>query len=999
MSKALTYVEIDVPEFAAVDRAANFDGATWLTRGGTLTGAADSGIFSFSMWVEPEDVGNGNVEHFVSFSGTGSPDETQFALFKDANDCFSILGRNAAGATILSITCADPLEDSEPQHICGCVDLSDADKCFVFIDDQQADLTVTTYTIGGTIDLATTDCRIGAAVSGLLTYTGNMADVWFEDGVYIDFSQEENRRLFIDDMGGPTTLESDGSGPTGSAPLIFLSGALATWHTNKGTGGGFTVTAGALGDAGYLLETYRFAMPTDYLPADIECIPSLDSVSVNPALVSLGKDLGQRAAITATLSDHRHVMNGEPYDQGTFFGKWRGRYMTKLRGRSFRIIRGMVGQDISAMDTRHYVIDSVDGPTFNGKYTIQAKDILKLADEDRAQAPVLSNGSLAGSINAVTTSATLSPAGIGDLEYPASGWVCLGGKEVCAFTRVGNALTITRGQFGTVASTHDAGDRIQLVLRYTGDDAADIIRDLLVNYADVPAAYIDLDAWQAETAEFLSVIYARTITEPMAVNKLVSELIEQAALAVWWDDRAKQIRLQVLREIATDAATFGHEDFIDGSFSVKEQPNRRISQMWTYYGQRDPTDSGANEDNYRAVLATVDLESQAEYGSAEIAKIQGAWLETETAASRLNSIQLSRFVDPPRSFAFDLFRDASVVLGSGYKVNWWGNQTAEGLEVPAEIQVTKVSLFPDRVHVEAEEMLAFGVVVLVNVVFLTTTGGVFTWEVPATWNDADNTVETIGGGGAGSTNSGSGGAGGGGGAYSKVSNLNLTPLALVSYRVGAGGTPGVDGGDTWFNGASLAASSVGAKGGTSGVGRTTEGIGGQASAGIGDVKTSGGNGGTGGDGGGGAGGAGGPNGNGKTGGSVSDTGDSGGGGGGADGGSAGAPPTGGHGGAGGNNRFNFGGGAPGESGDEGGGGGGGTDNESAGGPGGDGEQIWTQTVAPIISAGPGGGGGGGSKNVGGAAGGLYGGGGGGAGQGGLAGDGGQGIIVIRWREA
>ena len=97
---------------------------------------------------------------------------------------------------------------------------------------------------------------------------------------------------------------------------------------------------------------------------------------------------------------------------------------------------------------------------------------------------------------------------------------------------------------------------MQLVLRYVGNDPAEIIHDLLTNYAGVPSGYIDLAAWQAEVSAYLGVIYARTITEPTSVNKLVSELIEQAALAVWWDDRARMVRLQVLREIATDTDTF-----------------------------------------------------------------------------------------------------------------------------------------------------------------------------------------------------------------------------------------------------------------------------------------------------------------------------------------------------------------------------------------------------------------------------------------------------------
>jgi hypothetical protein len=771
--------------------------------------------------------------------------------------------------------------------------------------------------------------------------------------------------------------------------------------------GEFLIRSVRLGDLAdpYPTETFRFAVPASYLPADIEAIPSIESVDFQPATISLGENLGQRASLTIQFKDHRHSFAGEPWDRGTFFSKWRGRYGARLRGLPIRLIRGVVGQSLVEMDTRHYVVDTTDGPEFNANYRIIAKDILKLADDDRAQAPALSNGSLAGSINNSTTSATLDPAGIGNLEYPASGWVCIGGKEVCAFTRSGDSLTIDRAEFGTTATEHDAGDRVQLVLRYTGNTPADIIEDLLTNYAGISSSYIDLAAWEAECANHLGVIYASTITEPTSVNKLVSALIEQAALAVWWDDRALQIRLQVLREISTDADVFDADRMLEGSFSVKEQPTKRISQIWTYYGQRDPTDSGANEDNYRAALASVDLELETDYGSAEIRKIEGNWIETLTAATRLNSIQLSRYRNPPRAFSWELFRDEAVILAGGYQLGWWGNTDHDGNPRYALVQVTRITVYPDRMKIEAEEMLASGEIILVSVVFLRTTGGVFSWTVADNWNDADNTVEVIGGGGGGARNQFDGGArGGGGGAYSAVSNLNLTPGGSVSYRVGSGGAGGIlssqnggDGGDTWFNGASLGASSVGAKGGTGGSGRTGGGVGGSAGSGIGSIKFSGGNAGSGagGDpnsGGGGGGAAGGPHGNGAAAGNASGT--DGSGGGGADGGSAGSSD-----GPGGNNRFNFGGGADGVSGEQGGGGGGG-DTGNAGGPGGNGEQLWTQTIAPITSAGPGGGGGGGGRDSNGGHAGEYGGGGGGAGEdppsGG--GNGAQGIIIITWRE-
>jgi hypothetical protein len=118
------------------------------------------------------------------------------------------------------------------------------------------------------------------------------------------------------------------------------------------------------------------------------------------------------------------------------------------------------------------------------------------------------------------------------------------------------------------------------------------------------------------------------------------------------------------------------------------------------------------------------------------------------------------------------------------------------------------------------------------------------WTVPTDWNSANNIVETIGGGGGGQTaNAAYAGSGGGGGAYSKITNLSLTAGSSITIQVGTGGAAGTPGGDTWFNGASLAASSVGAKAGDGG-GDGSGGAGGAASGGIGTVRYDGGNGGT-----------------------------------------------------------------------------------------------------------------------------------------------------------
>lgn len=468
--------------------------------------------------------------------------------------------------------------------------------------------------------------------------------------------------------------------------------------------------------------TLRFAIDTAYLPKDIECIPNIVGVSYTPAVLSLGENLGQRATLQVQFKDHKHSDTGpgfdkywserpyDPFKQGTMWGKFRAR-QPYLQGRPIRLIRGFLGQQLSEMETRHFVIDSFDGPTPDGKYTLVAKDPVKLADDDRSQAPRLSDGALVSSISAGATSATLGPSGIGNAQYPSSGWVAIGGEEICAFTRSGDTLTLTRGQLGTTAVAHDAGDRVQLVLRYEAETPATIIHDLLVNYAGVDPSHIDLQTWEDEVSMHLGRLYTRTIAEPTGVNKLVSEIIEQAALVVWWDDVTQKFRLRVLRQIGTDAERFTMDNIVAGSLKVREQPDKRLSQVWTYYGQRNPLERDG-PDNYRSALATVDLEAQSFYGSSAIRKIYGNWIPAlaSQVAERLNDILLSRFKDPPRRFTFEVFRTEGGIapqLGEGYRLQFWQIQNDLGEPDDIPIQIVKLVPLPDRFQIEAEE-LQFG---------------------------------------------------------------------------------------------------------------------------------------------------------------------------------------------------------------------------------------------------------------------------------------------------
>lgn len=464
-------------------------------------------------------------------------------------------------------------------------------------------------------------------------------------------------------------------------------------------------------DSPPIMTTFRFAVDAAYLPTStIYAIPSIKEVRIDPAIVSLGQDIGQRATVTVMFKDHRHIFASEAFSSGTFWGKFRARYGLKLRGYLLRVITGSVGQALVDMETRNFVIESTDGPSTAGEFKIIAKDVLKLADGDRSQAPKPSNGFLSAGITNAGLSATLLPAGIGNSEYPASGLVSIGASEIVNFTRAADVLTIVRAQKGTTAVAHSAQERIQLVLQYTAQSPADIIRDLLVTYALVPASYIPLVDWQAEIGTYLNTVYTATIAEPASVAQLISELIEQVGLILWWDDVGQQVRLQVLRPISSTADVYDQTNYIAGTLKVEEQPEKRLTQVYTYFAKLNPLVAEDQLNNYRSTSNVVDAVAAASYGTSVIKKVFSRWIPDggRSVADTLGSVLLARFKDPPRRISFDLLRGsvAPPILGIGYQVGGWPFQGTDGSAAMVPGQITSLNPRADIFQVELEEISA-----------------------------------------------------------------------------------------------------------------------------------------------------------------------------------------------------------------------------------------------------------------------------------------------------
>jgi hypothetical protein len=437
-------------------------------------------------------------------------------------------------------------------------------------------------------------------------------------------------------------------------------------------------------------------------------LPSVKEVSNTPAQVNLGgldksaSPLGQREVVNIQFEDHQHSdhlvdkyrterLTGEassespaetfdPYTRGTFWGKWLARnpYYTSY---ALRVKEGYLGDSLGDLRVRHYIVDRIDGPK-DGIVRLTAKDQFSKIEARKAVAPKASRGELLSGISDSDVSATLSPTGIGDLDYPIVGspgefYVAIG-DEVIRVSRSSDTLTLLeRGALNTVADSHDAEDLVQLVLVYESQSPHDIAYDLLTNYSEIPASSIDQAEWDTKAAQITD-LYTARIATPTPVADLLGELCLQAGFTLWADVSTGEIKLAALRPGVVTPTVTDAEWIVDGSLSVKRQIEKRISQAWVYYGQVSPIEDLEEEQNFRSRLVVIDSDAEdtTQYGEPAIMEVFSRWIPQfgRQSAQRVGDRLVAMFRDPPVEAKFNIHvsRDGELDIG-----NYFGLETFE----------------------------------------------------------------------------------------------------------------------------------------------------------------------------------------------------------------------------------------------------------------------------------------------------------------------------------
>ena len=447
-------------------------------------------------------------------------------------------------------------------------------------------------------------------------------------------------------------------------------------------------------------KTYRFCEDRSPHPIGLDAIPSFDSVNISPTKIDLKGGLGVRASVSLTFRDHpsSDIDIDKYVNDRTFIALERGSFWTKLRARNsnyqFRELRVLSGYlvngvfDAANFTTRYYIIDKLD--VSGGKASITAKDPLKLASNNKAQAPRPSTGLLQSALTAGATTATLTPSGVGNLEYPTSGKILIR-SEVISFTRSGDSLTLTRAQNNTVATSHSANDTVQLCLDYSGKQVDFIVNDLLVNYANIDAGFIPTAAWSAEVDTFLNGLLTGIIVKPFDVFNLLKELAQSMPHYLWWDEKAQKIQLTALKQPPVSSNVLNmDENIVANSFKTKDKPDLRKSTVFVNFGQFDPTKSLDEIGNYQQTYARIDSDSIVKYGSSEIEVINSRWISNTNKAAALQLAALigRRFSDTPREVKFSLeAKNSSVWVGQSVAINHRDIADFSGLPLDTTFQL------------------------------------------------------------------------------------------------------------------------------------------------------------------------------------------------------------------------------------------------------------------------------------------------------------------------
>lgn len=421
--------------------------------------------------------------------------------------------------------------------------------------------------------------------------------------------------------------------------------------------------------------TLKFSKIGAPLPAGFQAFPVLRGVRQSSTTANIGGAdprygaLGKQATLDFELEDFTHHERGIdkyaservtgaaqfsgvgylPEDRSMFLAKLKARW-PNYAGGAVRLCRAyIVNGAITDQSTYNHLLKEMAGPT-DGVLKVSAYSIFDLMNGKTALCPKPSRGVLTADMTNVATTFNVTPVGIGNAEYAASGFLTIG-SEVMAFTRSADAFTVTRAQKNTVAAAHTAGDTVQQAWTCTNARLDVVAEELITDFTTTPASWITFADWQAEVTRWgSSILLTTTVTSPTPVGTLVGELADLGCNIIP-DERAGKIRLRMNRPVDGDTV-YTVTDANADEITQEDREEDRVTQVYFVHKRFDPTKgigSGDDVSNYLRRALTINPDAVAIYGDVRTRTVRTRWLDQgdDTTVAIVSWQLLRRFQQSP----------------------------------------------------------------------------------------------------------------------------------------------------------------------------------------------------------------------------------------------------------------------------------------------------------------------------------------------------------------
>ena len=427
------------------------------------------------------------------------------------------------------------------------------------------------------------------------------------------------------------------------------------------------------------VRTYRYS--NQYI-ANLDCFGGLTSADSNEPKANPGIDIGFRATASIRLEDFESsdaFELPEPYNDRRVIGSHWAKLFARnfVKNRPCRIRRGYLVDSVyteANFQTEHYIADEYQGPSLAGKVSFNLVDVLALTNGINAKAPETSNATLNAAINTVATSITVnleSGLSAADIEAKfgannATGFLAIGdeymGYTVTSATGAAPVvMTVVRGRFGTLVSSHDINATVQKAIAYQDTNIITIIDDLIRNYTDIDQTYIPAADWAALAAGELNLFtLTNIIAKETEVKKMLNELIQIAGLTMYVDVVAREIVITATPNFDFPVITFDSVEHLEvGTLDVKNDFNRLVTRQLVQWAPKDYSKTEASNFTKSFRVAAILEELPERLGTKNEGKeVISRWIPNTTngnqIATGIAQRNVSRFSQVPNRVSFEV---------------------------------------------------------------------------------------------------------------------------------------------------------------------------------------------------------------------------------------------------------------------------------------------------------------------------------------------------------